>query len=266
MMRTKYTEQTPLSFQGEGLYLAEGVLTQLQIARTTVDLLGKIERNLHAKSIVSGTAAVLGGMYGVVANSAAIALYDGEDTFNFAGMLNDQVICGSFQHADKIRDGDQVRVVVSKRGEVLFTHAIMNARTQEFYMPLNVFSSSDGLLRHCMRVAMWTTVFGWIVFFGLAVMTGTFSDVDINYQKKVIFAVIMFVTPPLIMFPFEYWTYHSMKGDSEEASYGGAIFEIFGFREPNKIDLMGDSTLSDGAHNGWYAAWRGDKLLQKNGA
>jgi len=75
---------------------------------------------------------------------------------------------------------------------------------------------------------------------------------------------MFFVTPPLIMFPFEYWTYSSMRGKgSGDDSYGGALFKVLGFPKPNKIDLMGDSSLSDGSNGGWYAAWRGDKLLKK---
>jgi hypothetical protein len=78
-------------------------------------------------------------------------------------------------------------------------------------------------------------------------------------------ALLFFLTPPLIMFPFEFWTYLGMRGkESEEGrNYGGAIFKVFGFPKPNKIDLMGDCSLSDGANGGWYAAWRGDKLLKK---
>lgn len=159
-----YTEESPLQFADEELFLIEGTLSGLQIASTTVNLLEKIEGNVKAKSMVAGAVAVLGEMHGMVANAAGVALYEGEETYNFAGLLNGRVICGAFQHADKIQDGDRVRAVVSKRGEVLFTHAIMNAQTQEFYMPLNVFSSVDGLLRHCMRVAIGFTIFGWIVF------------------------------------------------------------------------------------------------------
>jgi hypothetical protein len=270
MTSITYTEANPLKFEDEALYLIEGILAELQIARTTVNLLEKIESNVQAKSMVSGAAAVAGGMHGLVANSAAIALYDGEDTYNFAGLLDKQVVCGSFQHADKIQDGQHVKAVVSKRGEVLFTHAIMNARTNEFYMPLNVFSSSDGLLRHCMRVAMWASVLGWIVLFGTCYSQGLFDSIEPNVtdSKRITLAAACLLFPPVVMFPFELWTYFSMRGkrSAEGDSYGGAIFKVFGFPKPNKIDLMGDCSLSDGANGGWYAAWRGDKLLKKLGA
>ncbi len=259
MTQFTYSESNPLEFENEALYLVEGTLAELQIARTTVNLLEKLEGNLQAKGVASGAVAVLSGMHDLVVNSAAVALYDGEDTYNFAGLLDKEVICGSFQHTDKIQDGDRVMAVVSKRGEVLFTHAIMNAETKEFYMPMNVFSSSDGLLRHCMRVAMWMTVFAWILIFGIIFIQEGFGVL----VREPGFLLIFLIGVPIFAFSFEYWTYISMRGNNSEQgdSYGGAIFKVFGFPKPNKIDLMGDSSLSDGANGGWYAAWRGDKLL-----
>jgi len=256
-----YTEANPLQFEDQALYLVEGTLSELQIAPTTVNLLEKIDGNIKTKSTVAGAAAVLGGMYGMVANSAAIALYDGEETYHFAGALDGQVICGTFQHAENIKNGDRVKAVVSKRGDVLFAHSIMNAKTQEFYMPMNVFSSADGFFGHCMRVAWWFTIFGWTVFFGLTTLMGEFAMLIRVPQL----ALMFFLTPPLIMFPFELWTYYSMRGDKNEEgdSYGGAIFKVFGFPRPDKIDLMRHSDLSTGADGGWYAAWRVDKLLAK---
>jgi hypothetical protein len=256
-----YLEANPLVFGTEALYLVEGVLSDIEIAKTTVNLLEKIDNHVGAKSLVGGAAAVLNGMHGMVANSAAIALYDGEDTYNFVGLLSGRVICGSFQHADKIQAGNRVKAVVSKRDEVLFAHAIMNADTQEFYMPVNVFSSSDRLLRHCMRVAAWMTLAAWIVVFLVMYSVGGLS----NFTTDPIPLVMLFGVVPLIAFPFEYWTYRSMRvGAKNGESYGGAIFRVFGFPRPEKIDLMRDSELSSGTDGGWYAAWRGDKLLQKN--
>ena len=265
MTQITYTEANPLQFEDQALYLVEGTLSELQIAPTTINLLEKIDGNIKAKSAVAGTAAVLGGMYGMVANSAAIALYDGEETHHFAGALDGQVICGTFQHAENIKDGDRVKAVVSKRGDVLFAHSIMNAKTQEFYMPMNVFSSADGFLGHCMRVAFWMTVVGWIVLFSIFAFSGFLFDSEVPGSKKLGIALMCLLIPPLIGYPFELWTYYSMRGDKNEDgdSYGGAIFKVFGFPQPNKIDLLRHSDLSTGADGGWYAAWRADKLLAK---
>jgi hypothetical protein len=42
---------------------------------------------------------VVGGMHGMVANAAALALYDGEDMHNFAAVVGAHVLCGTFEHA-----------------------------------------------------------------------------------------------------------------------------------------------------------------------
>ena len=51
--------------------------------------------------------------------------------FNFAGLLGDQVICGCFEKGDAFADGDRIRAVVSKRGDVLYTHALVRDRRQD---------------------------------------------------------------------------------------------------------------------------------------
>jgi hypothetical protein len=269
MTTATYTESNPLSLGDQAIYLVEGTLTELQTARTTVNLLEQIDRNVKSKSIVTGFAAALSGMHGIVANAASLALYDGEETSHFAGLLDGQVICGTFQHAENIKDGDRVKVVVSKKGDVLFTHAILNVRTQEFYMPMNVFSSDDGLFSHCMTVARNLTVVGWVLMLGGFALVGVFSDPEMSVSTKLVFVLMSLVVPPLIMFPSEYWMYRTMGGGDKSDdvdSYGGAIFKVFGFPQPDKIDLMRHSDLSTGANGGWYAAWRVDKLRAKLGA
>ena len=263
-----YSEANPLKFEEQEMYLVEGTLSELQIARTTINLLEQIDGNVKAKSMVAGAAAVLSGMHGIVSNSAAIALYDGEETYHFAGLLDGQVICGTFQHAENIKDGDRVKAVVSKRGDAFFAHSIMNAKTREFYMPLNEFASSDGLFAHCMRVAFGFTVLGWATLLLGFVFTGTLFNPEIPNAKKLIMGTMILLMPPLIMFPFEYWTYRSMRGTESEGgdSYAGAIFKVYGFPQPNEIDLMKHSDLSMGHDGGWYAAWQVDKLLAKRKA
>lgn len=66
------------------MFVVEGTLKELQIARTTQNLLEQIETNVRAKGLAGGVGAAAGGMYGMVANAAAVVLYEGEDLHNFA--------------------------------------------------------------------------------------------------------------------------------------------------------------------------------------
>ena len=51
----KLLEVTPLQFEDQALYLVEGTLSELQIARTTVNLLEQIDRNIKANSAVTSS-------------------------------------------------------------------------------------------------------------------------------------------------------------------------------------------------------------------
>jgi hypothetical protein len=52
-------------YGGEDLFMVEGDLQALQVARTTVNLLAQIEKNLPAKNLAAGVAGVVGGMHGM---------------------------------------------------------------------------------------------------------------------------------------------------------------------------------------------------------
>jgi hypothetical protein len=164
-------------YKGEHLFLVEGTLGELQIAQTTVNLLEQIDKHIKAKSVVAGAAAALSGLHGLAANTATIALYDGEDAYNFAATLDEQgeqVICGVFEHANQFKNGDPIKAVVSKRGDVFFAHAIMHANTQQFYMPLNTWAGNGAIFKDCMRTGLrmgtFMAVFCLCIFFPVSYM------------------------------------------------------------------------------------------------
>ncbi len=72
--------------------------------------------------------------------------------------VGEHILCGTFEHADQFKNGEPIKAVVSQREDVLFVHSIMQARTQQFYMPLGVFAGDRALLKHCMKVAWGFTI------------------------------------------------------------------------------------------------------------
>ena len=211
-------------FEGEELFLVEGTLTDVLHSRTTMNLLAQVEKHVKAQSLAAGAAAALNSMPGLLANSAMVALYDGEDMFNFAGLLGEQVICGCFKQGDAFADGDRIKAVVSKRGDVLYTHALLRQNDKMLFMPLSIISGKRAHFRYCMRVAWGFCWFGWI-FFGLA-----------NYftQGHVLGYLFILAFMPLIMFPMELWTYRSTRYMGYRAS---AIFTVLGFPKPDDLNL-----------------------------
>jgi hypothetical protein len=239
-LQSPYTKAQPLRFDNHELYLFEGILTELKTSATTVNLLQTLD----------STAA------------AMLQTYEGEATQHFHGLLNGKPIVGTFQFADRIKEGDRVKAVVSSRQGVWLAHAIMNAKTQEFYMPLNVFSGLDGLFGHCMRTARNFTIFAWVV--GVIALAVFYFQDALRGPDLLVALGAVLVLPPLFMFPFELWTYRTARGEvSGGRTYGGAIFEVFGFPTPEKIDLMRHSSLSQGEDGGWSTAWRVDTLLER---
>jgi hypothetical protein len=224
----------PLNYEGEELFLVEGMLSEVQHAYTRVNLLEQIEKRAQAKNLATGVAAAVSGMHGVLANSAMLAMYDGEDMVNFAGLLGDQVICGTFQKADAFKNGDRIKAVVSNRGEVLSTHAVMRENDKMLFMPLSTMRGEMAHFWSCMKHARNVCLFGWIFFFGM------FTFFILNSEKQKYFTNYIFLfglafVIPLFMFPMEYWTFKSTRIAGERAS---AIFKVFGFPRPDDVDLM----------------------------
>ncbi|MCC7683482.1 hypothetical protein [Janthinobacterium sp. FW305-128] len=222
----------------EDFFIVEGKLTEFHMAATNVNLLGKIESSLAEKNLAGGVTAVINGMPGALANAAMLSFYDGEDMYNFAGLVNGKVVCGVFDNANKLKDGDVVKLVVTERREILHVHSLLRIGDSLLLMPLNTYCGERAFFRACMKVAWRFTLFIWIVMFG-----GFFYSVDISMDdlvKPLIACSIILLLPLLIIFPFEYWTYKSMRYYSE---YASAIFTAYGFPKPDDLDIRGGITM-----------------------
>lgn len=245
----------------EDLFLIEGKLSELQIARSKVNLLEQMEKHLQAKNALSGAAAAASGMYGQAANAVALALYEGEDVYHFAAALGEQVICGTFEHANFLREGDPIKAVVSKdEGGVLFVHAIMHAETQQFYMPLNTFAGDGAFFKSCMRVAKGFTVYLWIFLSIICCGVIYFGSAPFSYKSLLFILFVAIIPPPIIMYASELWTYYSMKGGG---AYAEAIFKTFGFPKPRDIDLTKIGYMNHQNTDGWLYAFQAEKMLRK---
>lgn len=242
----------------EKLFVLEGEMMHFHFSRTSVTLLHDIEKNLAGKTLAGGVVAAINGMHGALVNSAMLSLYDGEDMFNFAALLNGKVVCGVFDKASKLKNGDAVKLVVSERGEVLHVHSLLRIEDRLLLMPLNVYCGERAFFKGCMGVAWRFTLIAWLVMFA-----GFFYSVDISMDdlvKPLIAGSIMLVLPVLILFPFEYWTYKSMRYYS---LYASAIFTTYGFPRPDDLDIRSGMVLYKDADYG-FGAINCEIALQKH--
>jgi hypothetical protein len=155
-------EQTEkIEFENEVFLMLEGKITELQIAKSSQNLLEQIDKKIKSESLAIGTLAALSDMHGVLANSLSLSLYDGEEIFNFAGIVQGQVVFGAFSKADKIKNEDIVRVVASKRGDVLYVHSLLKTNNDLLLLPLMVFSGDRAFFRSCMKSAWRYCILIW---------------------------------------------------------------------------------------------------------
>lgn len=222
----------------EVFFTMEGKITEFHMAATNVNLLSKIENSLAEKNLAGGIAAVINGMPGALANSAMLSFYDGEDMFNFAGLVNGKVVCGVFRDADKIKDGDFIKLVVTKKKDVLYVHSLLRIDDSLLLMPLNTYCGERAFFWSCMKFARNMILFMWIMAFA-----ALFSYVDVSVEKKeylIVACGIIFLVPLIFWFPFEYWTFRTMRDYSICAT---EIFAAHGFPRPSDFDIRKGATL-----------------------
>lgn len=232
----------------EDFFIVEGKLTEFYMAATNVNLLSKIESSLTEKNLAGGVVVAINGMPGTLATSAMPSLYDGEDMHNFAGLVNGEVVCGVFADADKIKDGDFVRLVVARRGDVLHVHSLLRLEDSLLLMPLNAYCGERAFFWSCMRFARNMTLFAWIVLF-----SGFFLFIDVSQERKedlITACGAILLMPPLFCFPFEYWTYKTMR---DYSIYAEKIFMAYGFPRPDVFDARGGITFFENNGNGFFA-------------
>lgn len=147
---------------GEELYRIEGLLEEVQTAETTVNLLDQIQKRSRKKNLANGIVASLSDMHATVATSASLVLYEGENMYNFAGMVGDQVVCGVFAEGNKLQSGNAISAVVSRRGDVLYVHSLQRTSDNLLLLPLNATCGEEAQFRQCMRFAWNMTKFLWV--------------------------------------------------------------------------------------------------------
>ncbi len=238
----------PVEYNGEELFLLEGSVSEVHVAATTVNILEQIQKRSRKKNLAVGRTAALTEMHGIVATSAALPLYEGEDVHNFACILKNSVMCGTFKDADKLRNKDVILAVVSKRGDIYFVHSLRRISDDLFMLPLNAVRGPDALFRSCMRVAWNITRVVWIIL-GVTI----YSYISIAYPGRGqywIFILFTLLAPPLVMFPMELMTYRAMESAGD---YAEAIFKVFGIPRPASFDATKEQSIFD-AQGGTFLA------------
>jgi hypothetical protein len=79
---------TELAAPKPQMFTVEGTIQALKVANGKVNLIEDIQKG----ALFTGVAAGLSGQAGVLANSASLAMYDGEDVEHVALLINAQLV------------------------------------------------------------------------------------------------------------------------------------------------------------------------------
>ena len=205
-------------------FVVDGVLSELTVELGTTNLMAKVDLRYRRKAALTGAAASVADLFGSAASSAALAMYDGEDTQNFIGLLNGQVICGQFGGAERLTEGRVVRAVVERFENVLVAKAILDPTAGLLWIRWACGTQAEAAANW--RMTYWIMGFGVLLAAVLALREG--------------FAFFLLSSCAWIALIAPFGFSNALVSLSDPSTHS---FDLLGFKDPGRVDL-GSHTLS----------------------
>lgn len=214
------------------MFTVEGRIEQLRKSPGKLNLIEGIQKGI----LVPGVAAALAGQAGMLANAASLALYEGEDVEHFAFLINGRLAVGTFEWIEDISNGDEVKLVVSDEGGVLYVHALLRKSDQLLWMPYSVNRSRRGWVIDAIKLCGLGLCITWLMF-------GAFMWIDGELPEPMA-AYIVFGGGFLIMLFVGFMSVQGMLPLGQRAE---DIFTALGISSPTRFNLKNYSLsrLSD---------------------
>lgn len=213
------------------MFVVKGAVTTLQVADGKVNLLQGMQNKIAA----TGLAASLGGMSGVLVNSAMVALYDGEDVEHFGCFIGQKMVVGTFERVS-FKEGDEVRVVATLvEKDVLFAHAVVRPKDGLLWMPYAINQGRRGAALWYAKLSGGLALFGW-----LALMILQW----IHPSSRNSFIAEAAITAGSLIGVSGLIGYFSYRSSIAGALYAERIMKVLGFKQPWRVDLSRFSQLS----------------------
>lgn len=215
----------------------EGVLSELHVAAGVENLLARVHGHYKHHATTSGLSAAANDLFGQAASAASLAMYDGEDTQNFIGLIDQQVVCGQFGGAEWLRNGHRVRMVVERRDSVLYAHGIIDEATGLLWIGYSKGTRAE--LKSNWGMA-WRAYFFQLVFFNIAYLIlggGRMSYLEIMFYP--VFG------GALLALSVALWVNRDLRTLAGPAT---EIYRLLGFSDPENINLS-DYRLALGGDN-----------------
>ncbi len=209
-----------------GMFVVEGVLSELHVELGTQNLLERVLHHYRGSAGATGAAAAAGDLYGQLATAASLAMHDGEETQNFICLIDGHVVCGQFGGAQWLKSGQRVRAVVSDHDGALLAHGIVDPSSGLLWVGHPWGAEAER--RANWKLALWGFVFSmvcWALFATLA-DTGSWSFWDTVGMGAASSAVICAV--------MALWAGRDMQALAAPST---EIFRLLGFADPARVNL-----------------------------
>jgi hypothetical protein len=221
---------------GDEWFVLEGSIAHFQWAAGHENLLAQVEARARQKSAAAGATAIALDAYGALARSSTVAMYDGEETENFVCVLNGKVIHGTFCGARKLKNGDNVKMVVSAlENDVWHAHAIQRPSDKLIWLPSLAYCGNDAAKRSYFLLSAKVGMFCWASLFLVVAGIAAFSS-DVTWKQVVLWAVVS-----AVVLPFLFWAVEFLPGrvGREFSEMASKIFELLEFPNPGYLNMQG---------------------------
>ncbi|MES2760127.1 MAG: hypothetical protein V4693_22355 [Pseudomonadota bacterium] len=205
-------------------FVVEGTIQAMQISSGSVNLIEDIQNG----AFWTGVAAGVGGEAGVLANSASLTLYDGEEVEHMALLINDRLAIGTFEWLRDLMIDDDVKLVVSETDAgPLFVHAILRKNDQLLWTPLCVNHTRRGWMLHGVKLGS-TGLLGMILMFGSIFVLDEKSRPDGPWLLFGIFFTIALISFVVFM---------STASVIHQGDYAEKIFRALGVPKADRFQI-----------------------------
>lgn len=208
-----------------GMFLLEGIVKELHVSEGRENLLRQIDKHYKQTSVLTGVGAAVGDLFGQAANAAMLAMYDGEDTQNFACLIGNQVVCGQFAGAQLLKEGNRVRLAASRSGEVVVARGILDEQQGLVWVG---HPWGDGAEMNAnWKLAFWGFVFASICW----ALSYYFVKEHVGFIK---YQALGMVGAAVLTGGLALWANKDMQTLAKPST---EVFRLLGFARPEKVNL-----------------------------
>lgn len=230
MTSDRRSDSPAMPHDEDALFLIEGVLDQLYVEDALDKLMARIDPQRQSKPasnrVVVATAAPFAQATDIIERTL-VPSDPGEECDYFACRIEGQVVFGSFAGATRLKQGHRVKAAVSRAGEALHAHGILDP--QQGYVWVHYPAGSAADAKAGRLFALWTFCLAYPCMAAMVWLLGPGQWDALHLQLLVLlsFAVVcgsMALTGN--------W---GMLASSDTPT---RIFGLLGFVDPQRVDLL----------------------------